>query len=258
MHPYLGRLQVEPEGVIAVGNAYALDSERYAGYADELDLIVSRHGRSWGTDETGTQFSERFLQGTEQINGLVRGVQGRVGYAATGLRESGRCYLQVEDDAVEFTRALNGLPAGSGQAAEARMFRIAERMAPATVAPIPFERVPEEVRAPTSPLMSFSVEFGLDEARLNGVPVGDGYRLLALKPFPDGTVTLDVNRFDVVAPVAPATAITTATGNPIDTDGLVLFVVNPAAGVDPTVPGYEPLPMTYEAGTGDRQPTVAT
>lgn len=99
-HPQ-GRISVDPDGVVAVGNDYAAHVALYQTYLDQLASIRERYASSWGDDEMGTKFSEKFLRGMDNLESLLKGVKGTLNYAAEGLRTSGNLYREVDDEARE-------------------------------------------------------------------------------------------------------------------------------------------------------------
>uniref|UniRef100_A8LV92 Uncharacterized protein n=1 Tax=Salinispora arenicola (strain CNS-205) TaxID=391037 RepID=A8LV92_SALAI len=101
-----GRLWVDPEGVVLVGDGYAEHAALYQNYLNELDSLRSRYASSWGNDEMGVQFSQAFLGGMDNIEGVIGGVKGRLAFAGEGLRENGRLYRVVDDEAQEVSHSM--------------------------------------------------------------------------------------------------------------------------------------------------------
>ncbi|GID32211.1 hypothetical protein [Paractinoplanes brasiliensis] len=84
---------------------------------------------------------------------------------------------------------------------------------------------------------------------LNGHPVDEGFRLVALTPEPDGSVVYDANRYDSVTPV-PRSAVSDSAGQPIPGDGLRFFLVQDNPLGDPEAPGYRSLPISVQPPAG--------
>ncbi len=113
-----GRLWVNPEGVIATGEAYAQQVELYEQYVTQLASLRDRYGKAWGDDDMGKAFSEKFLKGLDNLDSLVGGVKGTLNYVAEGLRASGQMYRDVDEGAREagekmardFDENLSGQP----------------------------------------------------------------------------------------------------------------------------------------------------
>ncbi|WP_018803475.1 hypothetical protein [Salinispora arenicola] len=271
MNSPAGRLWVDPEGVVLVGDGYAEHAALYQKYLNELDSLRSRYASSWGNDEMGVQFSQAFLGGMDNIEGVIGGVKGRLAFAGEGLRENGRLYRVVDDEAQEVSHSMRqdfdshlslayaeeGVP-GSGE-------EFAEPLLPSVVvrATRPEEGVPgsEEgfaepplqpvfVRA-TNPETSVSlasspymvVPDGLS-ILVDGEPLPEGSRLVAFRPFPEGDVRVDVNLYDSITPVDDA-PITDGDGQVLDPGGGRFFVVVENPDVDPTEPDYQPLVLSY-------------
>ncbi|WP_018587130.1 hypothetical protein [Salinispora arenicola] len=271
MNSPAGRLWVDPEGVVLVGDGYAEHAALYQKYLNELDSLRSRYASSWGNDEMGVQFSQAFLGGMDNIEGVIGGVKGRLAFAGEGLRENGRLYRVVDDEAQEVSHSMRqdfdshlslayaeeGVP-GSGE-------EFAEPLLPSVVvrATRPEEGVPgsEEgfaepplqpvfVRA-TNPETSVSLASSPymvvpDDLSIlvDGEPLPEGSRLVAFRPFPEGDVRVDVNLYDSITPVDDA-PITDGDGPVLDPGGGRFFVVVENPDVDPTEPDYQPLVLSY-------------
>lgn len=93
-------------------------------------------------------------------------------------------------------------------------------------------------------ISSYSARPEYTTAYVGGRPLPEGYQLISLNPFEDGTTRVDANLYDSVTPLAGA-PVTTPDGTPIDGGAGRLFVVKPNAAVDPAVPGYQPLILSY-------------
>ncbi len=76
------------------------------------------------------------------------------------------------------------------------------------------------------------------------VVVPEGSRLVAFRPFPEGDVRVDVNLYDSITPVDDS-SITDGDGQVLDPGGGRFFVVVENPDVDPTVPDYQPLVVSY-------------
>ncbi|GAA2491409.1 hypothetical protein [Winogradskya humida] len=94
-----GRLWVNPEGVSNVGDAYGEHVQLYQTYLEQLTSLRARYGNAWGDDDMGTQFSKKFLGGMDNLEQLIGGIKGTLDYTAAGLRESGKLYREVDDEA---------------------------------------------------------------------------------------------------------------------------------------------------------------
>lgn len=124
--PPRGQLWVDPDGVVHLGDSYAEHGALYEGYVSQLEQLRSRYGKSWGDDDMGQAFSQRFLQGLDALDGIVGSVKGTLNYTAEGLRQSGKLYRDANEQAGEMSHQLSGnfdeLPQGvfnRRQAAEA-------------------------------------------------------------------------------------------------------------------------------------------
>ncbi|NIL42698.1 hypothetical protein HCB17_17230 [Salinispora arenicola] len=271
MNSPAGRLWVDPEGVVLVGDGYAEHAALYQNYLNELDSLRSRYAGSWGNDEMGVQFSQAFLGGMDNIEGVIGGVKGRLAFAGEGLRENGRLYRVVDDEAQEVSHSMRqdfdshlslayaeeGVP-GSGEG-------FAEPLLPSVVvrATRPEEGVPgsEEgfaepplqpvfaratnpetsVSLASSPYMVVPDDLSI---LVDGEPLPEGSRLVAFRPFPEGDVRVDVNLYDSITPVDDA-PITDGDGQVLDPGGGRFFVVVENPDVDPTEPDYQPLVLSY-------------
>ncbi|WP_305785765.1 hypothetical protein [Symbioplanes lichenis] len=96
-----GQLWVNPEGVVSVGDAYAQEMALYDQYLSQLASLRARGQAAWGDDDMGKEFSEKFLQGMDNLESLIGSVRGTLKYTSEGLRESGLLYRQVDDEAHE-------------------------------------------------------------------------------------------------------------------------------------------------------------
>ncbi|AGL14096.1 WXG100 family type VII secretion target [Actinoplanes sp. N902-109] len=120
-----GRLWVNPEGVVRVGDAYSQHVDIYQRYLDQLTSLRQRYADSWGDDDMGNQFSQKFLGGMDNLEKLVGGIKGTLDYTAKGLQESGKLYRQVDDEAGEAGHKMardfeTNLPTGQAHAPLAR------------------------------------------------------------------------------------------------------------------------------------------
>lgn len=245
MNSPAGRLWVDPEGVVLVGDGYAEHAALYQKYLNELDSLRSRYASSWGNDEMGVQFSQAFLGGMDNIEGVIGGVKGRLAFAGEGLRENGRLYRVVDDEAQEVSHSMRqdfdshlslayaeeGVP-GSG-----------EGFAEPPLQPV-FVRAtnPEtSVSLASSPYMVVPDDLSI---LVDGEPLPEGSRLVAFRPFPEGDVRVDVNLYDSITPVDDS-SITDGDGQVLDPGGGRFFVVVENPDVDPTEPDYQPLVVSY-------------
>ncbi|MFI5934992.1 hypothetical protein [Actinoplanes sp. NPDC051494] len=97
----IGQLWVNPDGVIATGEAYEQQVQLYERYVEQLTLLRERYGKAWGDDDMGKAFSDKFLKGLDNLDSLIGGVKGTLNYTAEGLRESGKMYRDVDEGARE-------------------------------------------------------------------------------------------------------------------------------------------------------------
>jgi len=393
-----GQMWVDPEGVVQLGDSYADHGAIYEGYITQLEQLRTRYGKSWGDDDMGQAFSQKFLQGLDALDGIIGSVKGTLTYTSEGLRQSGLAYRKTDEEAAEMGHYLEGnfdqLPQGvfnrreatsseepryqqamvvrgrtqdqdeaqprqfmratvarvpnrneeeerpafrttgegrfappegqlsrleakrvyksvrpgeeespgfqSGQVAPAPMARLRGRLLPeegsdplvqraltreeAEALPrarfMPAEAVftgVEPVEGPMSPLLptvepgftaelgelrmampAFSASFmaaGWQDARIDGVPLAEGYRLEGLTVFEDGTSRIDANRYQSITPITPGHTVTDANGQPIVAPDGALFVVKENPAVDPTAPGYEPFIVSF-APDGTAVPIV--
>lgn len=315
-----GRLWVNPEGVVSVGDTYAEHVALYDRYLKQVALLRERYGNSWGDDEMGTEFSAKFLAGLDNLEGLLKGVKATLEYVSEGLRSSGVLYRTVDDEATEVSRTMaidfdehlssplvrfhnpegqrlvdapvadpgrdkpdvpklallrtDGPPDPPPPNAERRPLRkllpigqdgttlagdpplVRAHIAPEGV-PLgdPFKLTPSRPAEPPlviPPISAMVMSTDYHTAHVDGVPLAEGYRLQGFVTLPDGTVRLDLNRYEVVLPAGQLT-VTTPDGHPITPgDDHQLFVVKDDPNVDPTAPGYRPL---YVAFAPDGTPT---
>ncbi|SDT56359.1 hypothetical protein [Actinoplanes derwentensis] len=83
-------------------------------------------------------------------------------------------------------------------------------------------------------------------AHVGGEPLPQGYQLISLNPFEDGSTRVDANLYDSVTPLTGA-AVTNPDGTVIDPGKGQFFVVKENPKVDPTATGYEPFVLSYAA-----------
>ncbi|MEV4703725.1 hypothetical protein [Actinoplanes sp. NPDC049316] len=112
-----GYVWVDPEGVIQLGDSYAEHGTLYESYATQLEQLRVRYGKSWGDDDMGQQFSQKFLEGLDALDSIVGSVKGTLHYTANGLRESGKLYRTSDEQAYDMSNQLAGgfedLPQGA-------------------------------------------------------------------------------------------------------------------------------------------------
>ncbi|GLY23761.1 hypothetical protein [Micromonospora sp. NBRC 101691] len=99
---------------------------------------------------------------------------------------------------------------------------------------------------PASPAISAFRRYDTTGVLVDGDPIPPGYELRTLTTFPDGTSRIDANGYDSIIPLGTRTPISTD-GHPVDSDGDQFFLLKPKedAVVDPTVPGYRPLLISF-------------
>ncbi|GAA2713718.1 hypothetical protein GCM10010437_093500 [Actinoplanes palleronii] len=90
---------VNPDGVVNVGRAYGEHSDTYARHVRAIHQLRNQYGEAWGDDETGREFSKKFLAGLDQLEALVGSVRGTLDYTSEGLTTGGRQYRAADDDA---------------------------------------------------------------------------------------------------------------------------------------------------------------
>ncbi|MCT2277756.1 hypothetical protein M3G91_08980 [Micromonospora chalcea] len=274
-----GRLWVDPDGVEGLGKAYESHVQLYESYLAQVTALRARYSNAWGDDDMGKEFSTKFLEGLDNLEAIIGGVKGTLRYTAEGLTESGRAYREADEAAADVSLMLakdfDGLqrpaypmraavtadvqePAAEGEPRRphlrSRRRAVGEPVAEqAGLAPrqqgtplLPVE--PAEPLIPlTAATPAISSYFSKPEyatAHVGGRPLPDGYRLIALNPFADGSTRVDANLYDSITPLA-GTPVTTPGGTAIDPGQGRFFVVKENPAADPTVPGYQPLYLSY-------------
>ncbi|MEU7713142.1 hypothetical protein AB0M37_09200 [Micromonospora chalcea] len=274
-----GRLWVDPDGVEGLGKAYESHVQLYESYLAQVTALRARYSNAWGDDDMGKEFSTKFLQGMDNLEAIIGGVRGTLHYTAEGLKESGRAYREADEDAADVSRMLakdfDGLrrpaypiratvsgdgpePAAEGEPRRphllSRRRAVGEPVAEQARL-LPRQQgtplLPVEPAEPLIPLTAaqpaISSYFSRPEyatAHVGGRPLPDGYRLIALNPFEDGSTRVDANLYDSITPLA-GTPVTTPDGRAIDPGQGRFFVVKENPAADPTVPGYQPLYLSY-------------
>ncbi|AXO37981.1 WXG100 family type VII secretion target [Micromonospora chalcea] len=274
-----GRLWVDPDGVEGLGKAYESHVRLYESYLAQVTALRARYSNAWGDDDMGKEFSEKFLQGMDNLEAIIGGVKGTLHYTAEGLKESGRAYREADEDAADVSRMLakdfDGLrrpayptratvsgdgpePAAEGEPRRphllSRRRAVGEPVAEQARL-LPRQQgtplLPVEPAEPLIPLTAaqpaISSYFSRPEyatAHVGGRPLPDGYRLIALNPFEDGSTRVDANLYDSITPLA-GTPVTTPDGRAINPGQGRFFVVKENPAADPTVPGYQPLYLSY-------------
>ncbi|MFD6717235.1 hypothetical protein AMK25_20425 [Micromonospora sp. TSRI0369] len=274
-----GRLWVDPDGVEGLGKAYESHVQLYESYLAQVTALRARYSNAWGDDDMGKEFSTKFLQGMDNLEAIIGGVKGTLHYTAEGLKESGRAYREADEDAADVSRMLakdfDGLrrpaypiraavtgdvpePAAEGEPRRphllSRRRAVGEPVAEQARL-LPRQQgtplLPVEPAEPLIPLTAaqpaISSYFSRPEyatAHVGGRPLPDGYRLIALNPFEDGSTRVDANLYDSITPLA-GTPVTTPDGRVIDPGQGRFFVVKENPAADPTVPGYQPLYLSY-------------
>ncbi|MGA5300893.1 hypothetical protein ACPCHT_13250 [Nucisporomicrobium flavum] len=325
-----GQMWVDPEGVVQLGDSYAEHGALYEGYVTQLEQLRNRYGKSWGDDDMGQAFSQKFLEGLDALDGIIGSVKGTLTYTSEGLRQSGHLYRKTDEEAAEMGHYLAGnfddLPQGVFNRREAiqegetpRLARLNARVvsnrAPSTELeadqpvfrtagegrfvppegrlsrleakqvyksvrpgeeeePVAYEAarverapmarlrgrlLPAEEAMPAMPAMpaisAYYQQAGWQNARIDGVPLAEGFQLRGLTTFPDGTTRIDANLYQSITPITPGHTITDADGQPITSPEGPLYVVKDNPSVDPTAPGYEPFFVSF-APDGTAVPIV--
>jgi hypothetical protein len=105
-----------------------------------------------------------------------------------------------------------------------------------------YATIPAQPAMPAISSMFMKPEYAT--AHVGGQALPAGYQLISLNTFEDGSTRVDANLYDSVTPLA-GTTVTTPEGTVIDPGRGQFFVVKENPNVDPTVPGYEPLVLSY-------------
>ncbi|MBU2670261.1 hypothetical protein KOI35_42845 [Actinoplanes bogorensis] len=103
-----GRLYVNPDGVVSVGDAYGEHVQIYDTYLANLVSLRERYSKAWGNDDMGQQFSTKFLAGLDNLESLIGGVKGTLQYTAEGLQSFGKAYAEADESAKEVGRQMQG------------------------------------------------------------------------------------------------------------------------------------------------------
>ncbi|MCM4078055.1 hypothetical protein [Paractinoplanes hotanensis] len=103
-----GRLFVDPDGVVSVGDAYDEHVQMYDTYLANLVALRERYANAWGDDDMGRQFSTKFLDGLDNLEGLIGGVRGTLSYTSEGLRSFGKAYAEADESAREVGLRMAG------------------------------------------------------------------------------------------------------------------------------------------------------
>lgn len=101
-----GRLYVNPDGVVSVGDAYGEHVQIYDTYLANLVSLRERYANAWGDDDMGQQFSTKFLDGLDNLEDLIGGVRGTLAYTSEGLRSFGKAYAEADESAMEVGRRM--------------------------------------------------------------------------------------------------------------------------------------------------------
>ena len=247
-----GRLWVDPDGVEGLGKAYESHVQLYESYLEQLAALRARYANAWGDDDMGEEFSTAFLKGMDNLEAIIGGVKGALQYTAAGLQEGGQAYRTADEAAAEVSWKMAkdfddlNQPAYVPQSGAADQgLRPTAEGQPAQAAPPAPHPVVEPVTIAAQPAISSYVahpEYAT--AYIDGAPLSGQYRLIALIPFADGSTRVDANLYDSITPLA-GTPVTTPDGTPIDPGQGRFFVVKENPAVDPTLPGYQPLYLSY-------------
>ncbi|MFI7306384.1 WXG100 family type VII secretion target [Micromonospora aurantiaca] len=273
-----GRLWVDPDGVEGLGKAYESHVQLYESYLSQLTALRARYANAWGDDDMGEQFSTKFLQGLDNLEAIIGGVKGTLHYTAQGLKESGRAYREADEAALDVSRRMakdfDGLdgpayarraaagpvlePTAEGEAQRPHL--LSRRLAAGEPVAERARLLPQQQGTPMLPLepaepltpltaahpaiSSYFMGPEYATAHVGGRPLPEEYRLIALNPFEDGSTRVDANLYDSITPLTGA-PVTTPDGTAIDPGQGRFFVVKENPAVDPTVPGYQPLYLSY-------------
>jgi hypothetical protein len=116
-------LSVDPNGVIQTGRAYTAAGRVLGEYLRGLNRLRSTYSDSWGDDDLGQQFSQKFLDGLDTLEQLVIGIGDSLDFGGEGLAVGGKAYQHAEDEATEagdkLYKALSPLGQQPHQAATA-------------------------------------------------------------------------------------------------------------------------------------------
>ncbi|WP_433493513.1 WXG100 family type VII secretion target [Micromonospora sp. CA-248089] len=288
-----GRLWVDPDGVEGLGKAYEAHVLLYESYLAQLTALRARYANAWGDDDMGEQFSTKFLEGMDNLEAIIGGVKGTLRYTAQGLTESGRAYREADEAALDVSRKMakdfDDLdrppyttraavtnpalePAAEGEPRRQHLLsrrlavgepvaepvgeraRLAPRQYGTPMLPLEPAEAPTPLIAAHPAISSYFTGPEYATAHVGGRPLPEGYRLIALNPFEDGTTRVDANLYDSITPLA-GTPVTTPDGRAIDPGQGRFFVVKENPAVDPTAPGYQPLYLSY-APDGTPTPIV--
>jgi hypothetical protein len=94
-------LSVDPNGVIQTGRAYTAGGQLLRAYQRLLNQLRSTYSGSWGDDDLGQQFSQKFLDGLDTLERIVTGIGDSLDFGGEGLAAGGKAYQHAEDEATE-------------------------------------------------------------------------------------------------------------------------------------------------------------
>ncbi|WP_431910264.1 hypothetical protein [Micromonospora carbonacea] len=260
-----GDLFVDPEGLGRLGEQYRGRAEAFRRLQAYIEALRYTYGTSWGTDDLGQQFAEKFVAGLLALEGIVGAAADTLDYTADGLVVSGTTFRGADDDAYGAGHRLGTVfgnlhpNSGTNPATDNRRY---EKLRPALLRTVPDRREPERLRpglvstVPAGTLSSSVLAPALPpdaEILVGGVPVGDQQQVVYFREVAPGTVRVDTNHYRTITPLPPGTDVR-LDGTPFEAkDGYQLFLVERAPAEGPpavhTYVDYHPDGTSEPYGT---------
>ncbi|OON30782.1 MULTISPECIES: hypothetical protein [Micromonospora] len=260
-----GDLFVDPEGLGRLGDQYRGRADAFRQLQAYIEALRHTYGTSWGTDDLGQQFAEKFVAGLLALENIVGAAADTLDYTADGLTVSGTTFRGADDDAYGAGRKLGTVlgnlrpNSGTNPATDNRRY---EKLRPALLRTVPDRLEPERLRpglvltVPAGTLSSSVLAPALPpdaEVMVGGVPVGDHQQVVYFREVAPGTVRVDTNHYRAITPLPPGTDVRLG-GTPFEVkDGYQLFLVERAPADDPpagpTYVDYHPDGTSEPYGT---------
>jgi hypothetical protein len=92
-----GRVWVDPDGVLRLGDEYTQQPGEYDEYLTQLQQLRVAYGGRWGDDEMGRKFKHKFEQSLTELEDMIRGTQEKLEYRGIGLQLNGRRYAETDE-----------------------------------------------------------------------------------------------------------------------------------------------------------------
>ncbi|MER7011913.1 hypothetical protein ABT324_10845 [Saccharopolyspora sp. NPDC000359] len=253
----MNQFYVDPEGLSRSSEGYAKLQSHIHELITNVDQLVNQYSTAFGTTDHGKEAFASFQQGMKGYAQGLRGIADSLEYVELNLKGNGQLYAQARDNADDISASFqksvapDADPPGQGESRARELpettpaghepvrtsprLEVARRLLgkgePLAV-PDPASREHLETRPPgLTSAFSMQPRKATEQLVVDGAPIKEGQRVLALRELPDGSVRFNAGEYSDIVPLDGVDVQFVDQGDPSSTrehpvrDGERLFLV---------------------------------